>query len=323
MRKLKTAALLQTGILLLLLPLLAGCARFSKRVPTVALVAGKPGINDPLIAAFKKVLSEGGYREGQGVCYVERTLATETPGQMFPDLLRRKVDLIFCQSTGSALRALPFLKDGDIPLVFVAHDAVRTGIVQDRTRHGNVVGVEIVQHTAKSLETLRFVMPRLKRIFVVYDPVDPGLAHNFNELMAECGKAGIRVLSTEVRSREELVSALRNIPAAAEALFGLPSACYLPFHADFVEAALARRIPFMSAADASINPGAMLDLGIDYRSMGKQAGGLALKILGGFPASHLPLEQAEFFFTVNLAAAQEIGFTVPDRVLELADRIVR
>lgn len=79
----------------------------------------------------------------------------------------------------------------------------------------------------------------------------------------------------------------------------------------------------MSAADASINPGAMLDLGIDYRSMGKQAGGLALKILGGFPASHLPLEQAEFFFTVNLAAAQEIGFTVPDRVLELADRIVR
>jgi ABC-type uncharacterized transport system substrate-binding protein len=41
------------------------------------------------------------------------------------------------------------------------------------------------------------------------------------------------------------------------------------------------------------------------------------------PAGSLPIEQPEFFMTVNLKTAQAIGVEIPEDVLEAAHTIIR
>ena len=48
------------------------------------------------------------------------------------------------------------------------------------------------------------------------------------------------------------------------------------------------------------------------------------KILKGAKPSDLPVQQAsKFEFVINLRAAKQIGLTIPNRVLERANQVIR
>jgi len=67
-----------------------------------------------------------------------------------------------------------------------------------------------------------------------------------------------------------------------------------------------------------------MSYGADYEDLYRRAAGYVDKILKGAKPGDLPVQQAtKFEFIVNLKAAKEIGLTIPVRVLERANQVIK
>ena len=67
-----------------------------------------------------------------------------------------------------------------------------------------------------------------------------------------------------------------------------------------------------------------MSYGVDLADSYRRAAGYVDKILKGAKPADLPVQQAtKFEFVINLQAAKQIGLTIPNRVLERANRVVK
>ena len=79
----------------------------------------------------------------------------------------------------------------------------------------------------------------------------------------------------------------------------------------------------MPISTPNVFPGALTSFTFDSVIMGQQAARLADKILKGAKPADLPVENAEFFLTIDMTTAEAIGLKIPDAVLEKAHTLVR
>ena len=67
-----------------------------------------------------------------------------------------------------------------------------------------------------------------------------------------------------------------------------------------------------------------MSYGIDPTDLFRRAAVYVDKILKGARPADLPVQQAtKFEFVVNLKAAKQIGLTIPNRVLERANQVIK
>ena len=67
-----------------------------------------------------------------------------------------------------------------------------------------------------------------------------------------------------------------------------------------------------------------MSYGADYIDLYRRAAGYMDKILKGAKPAELPVQQAtKFEFIINLKAAKQIGLTIPVRVLERANQVIK
>ena len=69
--------------------------------------------------------------------------------------------------------------------------------------------------------------------------------------------------------------------------------------------------------------GSIFGIHVDPRKTGEQAAILADKILKGTPAGTIPVVSSESYLEINYKAAQELGITIPEGLLNRADKIIR
>jgi putative ABC transport system substrate-binding protein len=100
-----------------------------------------------------------------------------------------------------------------------------------------------------------------------------------------------------------------------------------PFFAErkqIVEFAVTRRLPVVYPQKAFVDEGGLMSYGVDYEDLYRRAAVYVDKILKGAKPADLPVQQAtKFEFIVNLKAAKQIDLTIPSRVLERANRVIK
>jgi putative ABC transport system substrate-binding protein len=81
-------------------------------------------------------------------------------------------------------------------------------------------------------------------------------------------------------------------------------------------------IPFFASDDPSIERGGIACLGFDYYDIGYQTGEMAVRILEGESAEDIPAELGKVFsYSVNTAAAELYGVTIPQEIMDKATSI--
>jgi putative ABC transport system substrate-binding protein len=73
-----------------------------------------------------------------------------------------------------------------------------------------------------------------------------------------------------------------------------------------------------------VEAGGLMSYGTDNTDLYRRAAVYVDKILKGAKPADLPVQQAtKFEFIINLKAAKQIGLTIPVRVLERANKVIK
>ncbi len=203
------------GVGLGLLVMVAAMPAAGQPKATSARIGILRSIDDPLssgptaqnVAAFKQGLADEGYVEGRNLVIEIRYPRTKADRleDLARELVRLNVDVIHVAGP-QALRAA---RAATTTIPIVAHDfetdPVAAGFVAGYARPGgNVTGMflDLRELTGKWLELLRLVVPRLKRVAVLWDPTAGDAQLRAAEGSARVIGAVLQVL--EVRDRRDL-----------------------------------------------------------------------------------------------------------------------
>jgi putative ABC transport system substrate-binding protein len=275
----------------------------------------------------KGAMAELGYAEGENVTYVIRNAGADLGAipQVAQELVDADVDVVI--AVGGILAQSIMEITEDIPIVLVSSYPVEAGIVDDYRDHGrNLTGIATRQPVERQLGYLLEIVPDVERIFVPHAP-ELGLSEELKleELTKAAADSGIEVVVGEANTDQKVAELLVDFPADIDAIFLYTNRItHFPGDdANLIPFAIEHRLPLAVASNTSVANGALVSYTNDLAALTRQAMRLVDKILSGTPPGSLPIEQPEYFMTVNLKTAQAIGVEIPEDVLEAAHTIIR
>lgn len=295
------------------------------RIGVVSPGAPPPG---PL-AAFSAGLRERGYVEGRNLTLEWRFAEgrNERLPALVDELSSAKVDVLFVVNTQAAQAAKR--RAGNIPVVFArVSDPSKTGLVASLSRPGgNITGISNIADElgGKRLEALKAVLPGLKKVAVLWNSGNPGLALILKDAQAAAPHLGLEVTAVGMRSAAELPAAFEAIKSSKpQALFVLDDLLITAFKQDILAHAREQKLAVMSLYQEFVEGGGLLSYGPSIEDMYRRAAWYVDRILHGAKPGELPVEQpASFQLVISLKSADDLGISVPHDVLMRADKILR
>jgi len=271
-----------------------------------------------------------GWIEGKNIAIEYRY--AEGKRDRFPELaaelVRLKVDLIVVEGTGLALAAKSATTT--IPIVVTTvGDPVGAGLVASLARPGgNVTGLASLtpQLNTKRLEILKDTVPKLTRVGLISSAVGVAAELQLKELKpaALALKLKLEVIDAQP-DRKGLESAFET--AKQKQVNAIMIQSIRPFSAErkrIVELAGKYRLPAIYAQKEYVDEGGLMSYGTDFIDLYRRAAVYVDKILKGAKPADLPVQQAtKFEFIINVKAAKQIGLTIPVRVLERANEVIK
>lgn len=281
----------------------------------------------PPIEALRGKLRELGYVE-------ERTLVLEARfangrderyRDFAAELAALPVDVIVAWGTPAALAAKA--ATSRIPIVFVAGDAVNTGIVSSLSRpEANITGFIAVnvQLEEKRLELLKEVVPRAARVAVLSNALNPLNRVNLETVYRVGRTLSLAIEVFEIQSGADIPSVLRRlVDSRPDAALIASDITLVSGRQQIADAMNANGIPAIYPFREYSGAGAFMILGANISNLFQQAAHYVDRILKGESPDKLPIQQATAFeLIVNLKAAQKIGVTLSPIVLARADEVV-
>ena len=302
-------------------------AQPASKVPRIGVLwqtSAPPPIH-PHISALLKNLQDLGWHEGRTVAFEYRYAGNDAARleELASELARLKVDVITTAgdlSTRAAQQATT-----TIPIVALLGLPVESGFAKSLSRPGgNVTGFAVigVELSAKRLELLKELVPRLRRVAVLWDPVT-------HERQLEAVEAAARRLGLEAhvlhakseREFETAFEAARKV--RAEAMLVMISPTYVGKRDELVRLAARYRMPAIYHSPAFTEVGGLIAYGPSLDEQWQKIAGTIDRILKGARAAELPFQQpTRFDLDVNLKAAREIGLEVPQSIRMRTSRVI-
>ena len=284
-----------------------------------------------LLDAFRQELKKLGWTEGKNISieyrFAEQKL--DRVQELAAELVNQKVDLIVVSGTPSAVAAKK--ETNLIPIVIAAAgDPVAANLVANLARPGgNVTGLSAlaVELNTKRLEILNEVVPKLTRVGVLRPPgASVGRELQLKDLRKASASLNLKLEEIETQlDGKGLDSAFRA--AKRKQVNGMMTTNATSFFTErkpIIELAGQYRLPAIYFQKEFVDAGGLMSYGADYVDLYRRTAVYVDKILKGGKPADLPVQQAtKFEFIVNLKAAKQIGLTIPARVLERANQVIK
>jgi ABC-type uncharacterized transport system substrate-binding protein len=283
-----------------------------------------------LVDAFRQEMSKLGWIEGKNIAIEYRFAEqkNERLPELAGDLVRLKVELIVVSGTAPALAAKSATTT--IPIVITnVGDPVGGGLVASLARPGgNVTGLSSLnpELNTKRLEVLKDAVSKLTRVGLLWTPGGGGGDIQLKELRP--AGVALKLKLEEIETQPDpkgLESAFQTAKQKqVNAIMTHSNRRFFAERKRIVELAGKNRLPAIYPQKEFVDEGGLMSYGADYADLFRRAAVYVDKILKGAKPGELPVQQAtKFEFVINLKAAKQIGLTIPPRVLERANKVIK
>ena len=280
------------------------------------------------IDAFKAGMSALGYAEGRDYLIEFRGAQADLARlpALAAELVAMKVDIIVSSATPSAVAASKATREIPI-LTTTAGDLVGNGLAASLAHPGgNVTGLTSLasELITKRLDLLRQLLPRLRRVGLLYDPNNQNNALQLAQFESDCDKLKIQPIRAPARKAEEIAAAFETL--ARDKVHGLivpNSIANMASRERIIEHAAKHRLPAVYGRSDIAEAGGLVSYAPDYSDLYRRAAAYADKIFKGAKPGDLPIQQPTLFeFVLNMKTAKALGLKIPGSILVQATRVI-
>jgi putative ABC transport system substrate-binding protein len=310
----------------------AGAQQTTKDVPRVGFIssAGTPATPSPLFDAFRFGLRDLGYAEGKNVTIAHRYAEgrLDLMPALVNEFVQQKVTVIFAVNNVVIRAAKEATKT--IPIVMISSvDPVGAGYV-DSFAHpgGNITGLTTIARdlSAKRVELLKEVLPKMSRVGVLWDANGPGPAVAFKEYEAAARAFKLQLRSFEVRGpNPDLAGVFQAAKTSrVEALVVVGNPLMAQHATQVFELATRNQLPSIAEEGRYADAGGLVSYGANLADLYRRAAEYVVEILKGAKPGDLPVKlPSKFEIFINLKTAQQLGLVIPQHVLVQADKVIK
>jgi putative tryptophan/tyrosine transport system substrate-binding protein len=216
-----------------------------------------------------------------------------------------------------------------VPIVFViVPDPVGAGFVDSLARPGgNATGFINFEYgiSAKWLELLKEISPRVTRVAVLRDPAIAQGIGQFGAIQSVAPSLGVEVRPANVRDASEIERAIAALARSSDGgLIVTGSALAVVYREQIITLAARHRLPAVYFIRAFVEGGGLLSYGPDYRDQFRRAAGYVDRILKGEKPTDLPVQVPnKYELVINLKTAKALGLTIPETLLATANEVIQ
>ncbi|MGC2012580.1 MAG: ABC transporter substrate-binding protein [Pseudolabrys sp.] len=311
---------------------LAARAQQGKQMRRIGVLTSGAAADDPdgqvRSAAFVQGLQQLGWTDGRNIRIDYRWGAGDADNmrKYAAELVALAPDVILASGTASVAPLLQATRT--VPIVFVqVTDPVGAGFV-DSLAHpgGNATGFLLFEYaiSAKWLELLKEIAPRVSRAGVIRDPAQTAGTGQFGVIQSVAPSLGMDVSAINLRDAPEIERGIAAFARSANGGLILTSSALSVVHRDLIVTLAARhKLPAVYYRRQFVTGGGLISYGPDVAEQNRRAAGYVDRILKGEKPADLPVQApTKYELLVNLKTAKALGLTVPTSLLARADEVI-
>ena len=293
----------------------------------VFMPAGR-GQDEALTEPFYDEMRKLGWNEGRTIAY-DRVFGEdrmETMPARAAELVARRPEIIV--GVGPTASSAVARATSTIPIVFaVVVDPVIAGLVASLARPGgNVTGV--TQSMAESLapkrvQLLREIVPGLKRLGVLGNPLDPGSLADQAALAPVAKALGFDMTVADATNPTQFDASVKSLIEQQVQAIVVANGIAVSRRAQMIELTNSARIPVVGFNAPLAEAGALFSFGPSITDQIRRSAHLVDKLLRGAKPADVPVEAGSVLeLVVNQKAARALGISMPPSLILRADRII-
>ena len=206
-------------------------------------------------------------------------------------------------------------------------DPVGSGFVKSLARPGgNITGVSNLgsEVSAKQLEMLLSIAPKLSRVAMLLNPTNPISGAILKNVQSAAKRVNVIIVPVEARSVSEIDQALSVVTREnARAIIVGRDALFHKQVRQIAELATKNHLPSVASIREYVEAGGLMSYGVSLADLFRRAATYVDKILKGAEPGELPIElPTKFELVINGSTAKALGLTLTPALLTQADKVI-
>ena len=238
--------------------------------------------------------------------------------QLASDLKIKGADLIYTIGTPAAQGVYNIVNDR--PILFTAvTDPIGAGLVDEKTRTGkNITGVSDYVDPAKVIDDFLKVYPETKTFATMYNTNEQNSLVQIEALEKALKERGLSLKKQGVSSINDIPQALASLKSGTDAMVTVTDNVVVNAMPVIAKTLKDEKIPSLAFDEGSVENGALLAEGVNYKKIGQRAGQMAGEILKvNKDIKDIPFEDAkDLEMLVNKETAGVLGLDLKNEGLK-------
>ncbi|NIO49897.1 MAG: hypothetical protein GTN73_10775 [Candidatus Aminicenantes bacterium] len=274
---------------------------------------------------FIRALEDNGLRDNENIRLKIRNAYGNLPEvqRIAQDFVDGGVNMIVALSTPCLQAAL--IATHEIPIIFssVANPFLAGAGKSAQDHRSNVSGVSSRGPIEKSLEFIKEILPRAKRLGTLWTPAEINSEFYLEVAKRKARDLGFDIVDVPIANKNEVLhSAQLLINKRIDAIYQISDNTINASFETIGTVAAENSIPLFGGFLLSTHRGACAALGWDFFDMGYKAGEIAFRVKSGESPAKIPIQyMSKVRMHLNLDAADKQGIKFSDEVLRKADEI--
>jgi len=294
----------------------------------IAQYIDHPGL-DAVRKGFYDQMSKLGYIENKSIKYDYQNcqgdgVLTQNISNKFSN---GNYDVIFSIATPITQALKKGTSKNQKPIVFGAiTDPISAGLVSSlENPKENLTGTSDVWPYYKQLELIKRIMPNVQRVGVLFNPGEANTTYAMEQTRSAAKELGFELIEAPITGINEIRTGILNIANKVDAFYVTADNTTMAGASAIVKTATEKGIPVFAGDPGTFDAGCVAGLGVSYYNLGVANANMVNDILkNGKKTAEIPIVVSDApELMVNLLVAQKLNVTIPNEIIESADKLIR